>query len=160
MNIPVVVIIATSKRRTRLLLERALPSVFRQQAVNPECIYIVDDNNCEREYEAIARGAEKVREVYFEEMFPQGIPDDWFRVRVIRNHRTQGHSGSGAWNTGAEAAFRAHTGSSAKYLGILDDDDEWYPITPGGLLSADPPREKAACGCLDPPFTGKRLNKA
>ncbi|MCA6062869.1 glycosyltransferase family 2 protein [Thalassolituus marinus] len=127
MNIPVVVIIATSKRRTSLLLERALPSVFRQQGVNPECIYIVDDNNCEREYEAIVRGAEKVREVYFEEMFPQGIPDDWFRVRVIRNHRTQGHSGSGAWNTGAEAAFRAHNGSSAKYLAILDDDDEWYP---------------------------------
>ncbi|MDH2433071.1 glycosyltransferase family A protein [Pokkaliibacter sp. MBI-7] len=127
MNIPVVVIIATAKRRTRLLLERALLSVFRQQGVNPLCIYIVDDNGCDYEHEAIVQGVKQLREFSFREQFPQGIPEHWFPTRVIRNHRTQGHSGSGAWNTGAETAWKAQDKSAFQYLAILDDDDEWYP---------------------------------
>lgn len=130
MNIPVVVIIATSKRRTRLLLERALPSVFRQQAVNPECVYIVDDNQCEQEHEAITLRVRQLRENMFRAMFPDNagdVPDDWFPTQVIRNQRTHGHSGSGAWNSGALAAWKAKALSSPQYLAILDDDDEWYP---------------------------------
>lgn len=130
MNIPVVVIIATSKRRTSLLLERALPSVFRQRAVKPERVYIVDDNQCEQEHEAIRLGVRQLRAGMFKVMFPGNagdVPDDWFPTQVIRNHRTHGHSGSGAWNSGALAAWKAKETSSPQYLAILDDDDEWYP---------------------------------
>ena len=40
----IIVIIATSMKRTKLLLERSLKSVYEQKYINPKCIYIVDDN--------------------------------------------------------------------------------------------------------------------
>ena len=125
MNIPVVVVIATSRQRTSLLLSRALPSVFKQHSVNPACIYIVDDNQCDLEHERIVQGAAQLRASFFAEMFPEGVPDDWFPLRVIRNERTKGHSGSGAWNCGALAAWKVRNTGVSQYLAILDDDDEW-----------------------------------
>lgn len=127
MNIPVVVVIATSRQRTSLLLSRALPSVFKQHSVNPACIYIVDDNQCDLEHERIVQGAAQLRASFFAEMFPEGVPDDWFPLRVIRNERTKGHSGSGAWNCGALAAWKVRNTGVSQYLAILDDDDEWFP---------------------------------
>ena len=46
---PVVVVIATSNKRTDLLLERSLRSVYEQKDVNPIDIYIIDDNDKQKD---------------------------------------------------------------------------------------------------------------
>ena len=66
-GIPIVVIIATSKERTELLLNRSLQSVYQQEEGNPTII-IVDDNYVPEgskhsvEYSRIAEGVRELRE--------------------------------------------------------------------------------------------------
>ncbi|MBB5211891.1 glycosyltransferase family 2 protein [Microbulbifer hydrolyticus] len=127
MSVCVAVIIATSMRRTDLLIERSLPSVYAQVNASPWRIYVVDDNACEEEYLAIRRRVKQLRETFFAQKFPDGVPDHWFKTEVIRNTRTQGRSGSGAWNSGAHAAWKHRPADAPLYFAILDDDDEWYP---------------------------------
>jgi len=126
-SVCVAVIIATSMRRTDLLIERSLTSVYAQENAIPWRIYVVDDNACGEEYLAIRRRVKQLRETFFAQKFPDGVPDHWFKTEVIRNTRTQGRSGSGAWNSGAHAAWKHRPADTPLYFAILDDDDEWYP---------------------------------
>jgi len=134
----IIVIIATSNERTNLLYERSLRSVYEQIGINPHQIYIVDDNlipeNCEfsNEYGKIKKVIKKLREDILKPKYDLIIKnqpnnkfnfENYFHTTLIKNQRTKGFSGTGAWNT---AAFKALQFSGRNYfLAILDDDDEW-----------------------------------
>lgn len=129
---PIIVIIATSMQRTKLLVERSLRSVYEQSDVNPQAIYIVDDNQKNNphdqysgQYYDIAQQVKAFRRNFFSQKLQcpiQDIPTSLFHTAVIPNTRTCAHSGTGAWNT---AALKALQFSKKNYLAILDDDDEW-----------------------------------
>ncbi len=132
---PVIVIIATSNARTSLLLDRALKSVYEQENVNPHQIYIVDDNLIpenkinSNEYGKIRSGIKNLRKNVLKTKFEKYKKeynlnfDNFFHTTLLKNTRTKGFSGTGAWNTGA---FKALQYSDRHYyLAILDDDDEW-----------------------------------
>lgn len=131
---PVIVIIATSKKRTDLLIERSLRSVYYQEEVNPKDILIVDDNEKDNpkdkyssEYHMIKKKVKEYRRAILSERFnlsEDEVPEGLFHTSVIPNKRTHGNSGTGAWNT---AAFRALRYPKNSYLAFLDDDDEWHP---------------------------------
>ncbi len=135
---PIIVIIATSFARTEILLKRALTSVYNQNNINPHQIYIVDDNPIAKgrefsdEYGKIKKGVKDLRKTILKEKFKKykenhNIPnlqfDNFFHTTIIKNTRTKGFSGTGAWNT---AAFKSMQYSDRNYfLAFLDDDDEW-----------------------------------
>lgn len=125
-GIDVVVVIATSMGRTDLLIERALPSVYRQEFA-PLRIYVVDDNEDKDEFQRITFRVRELREACLLQRYPAGEGNGRFPTEVIRNNRTTGRSGSGAWNTAAELAHQLATPERTVYLALLDDDDEWYP---------------------------------
>lgn len=114
MSLPIFVIIATSGKRTHQLLNVALPSVL-QQTLKPLGCFIIDDNVDFLEGRLIRQE--------FEDLQKQTI----IQLSYLRNHRTPGHSGTGAWNTGIEAVrgwLDEHQLLDA-YILILDDDDQW-----------------------------------
>lgn len=118
------VIIATALSRTDLLVSRCLRSVYIQSNVNPVEIdvIIVDDNprihsNFSDEFDKIKNGVAQLR-------LELGLPSNNFRTTVTPNIRTQGNSGTGAWNTGI---YRAYEQNPKEYVSILDDDDEYLP---------------------------------
>lgn len=118
------VIIATSFNRKEFLFERSLFSIYKQYHNSPELIlvYIIDDNpktesQYSTEFPKIQRGVLELRAKL-------GIPSTHFPTKVIPNIRTQGNSGTGAWNTGI---FLSHSLSPNGYISILDDDDEYLP---------------------------------
>ncbi len=132
---PIIVVIATSMKRTNLLYERSLKSVYQQENINPHQIYIVDDNDTEKlknsdEFGKITRIVETLKKELLRPKFVekkkefQGMKfDNFFHTTVIQNIRTKGYSGTGAWNS---AAFKAMQYSGRNYfLAFLDDDDEW-----------------------------------
>lgn len=98
-------LIATSQGREELLFSRAYASVCAQR--NPlDHLVIVDDND---DCTAIERIRSRL----------DGVEG----VTVIRNARTHGMSGTGAWNTGIDHI--AERFGPEAYVCILDDDDEW-----------------------------------
>lgn len=102
-NMPLVsVIIPTYKRPEKL--SRAINSVLNQTYKNVEVI-VVDDNNPDTEARCMT---EKIMSAY----------EKNDRVRYIRHK--QNRNGAAARNTGASY-------SNAKYIGLLDDDDEFFP---------------------------------
>lgn len=121
-------------KRTDLLIDRSLRSVYQQSNINPRCIFVVDDNEKltkndthSPEYWDIKKRVKEFRRNFLSERlgFPLNqIPDDYFHTTVIPNNRTHGNSGTGAWNTGA---IRSLNFGNNNYLAILDDDDEWQP---------------------------------
>jgi glycosyltransferase involved in cell wall biosynthesis len=117
----IAVLIATSHRRTTWLAERCLPSVYGQLAVSPADVEVVviDDNADDREYDAVREAVAAVR-------MGLGLPDHPFATRVLRNARTRGHSGTGAWNTGLDFLTRSASGPP-RFVSLLDDDDEYMP---------------------------------
>lgn len=124
------VVIATSLRRTELFLRRALPSVYGQRGVDSSRIelVVIDDNHpgengFSAEYRKLESGIKSVREQL-------GLDDCRFRTHLIKNSKTRGNSGSGAWNTALE--FIVERSGTGSYLAILDDDDEYLP---GYLMS-------------------------
>lgn len=127
---PIIVVIATSMKRTDLLLERSLKSVYQQKNVNPSQIFIIDDNSKDdpedqysTEYLNIKFRIKQFRENFFSSRFEDGnVPENYFHTTVYPNKRTHGHSGTGAWNT---AIYRADMYGRENYIAILDDDDEW-----------------------------------
>lgn len=137
---PIIVIIATSFARTKLLLERSLKSVYEQININPHQIYIVDDNPVKegKWYSAEHKNIEKVindlRKDILRPKFDKFKKkrethnlkfESYFHTNLIQNTRTKGFSGTGAWNSGA---FKALRYSKRNYfLAFLDDDDEWMP---------------------------------
>jgi len=119
--VDVIVVIATSMRRTRWLLERSLRSVYTQ-SVKPFAVYIVDDNEDQNEFAKIKHGVLELRK----KMFATKASDSGcFHTKVLRNKRTRFRSGSGAWNTAAFEAYHLHKKKKKIYLALLDDDDAW-----------------------------------
>ncbi len=121
----VIVIIATSMLRTDSLINRSLISVYNQ-TTQPQCIYIVDDNEDKREFHLIKNRIKTLRKKIFADEFPITIPQGHFHTRTMRNSRTKKHSGSGAWNTAAMHAYRNYSRGRKTYIAILDDDDAWH----------------------------------
>lgn len=106
---PVCVLIATSMCRTNSLFSVALNSVFNQVRL-PDSIIVVDDNTDSSTSIAIRKRIEQL-----------GIPK--CEIVYLKNERTKGMSGTGAWNTGIDYISRRYGNES--YVAILDDDDEW-----------------------------------
>ncbi|MDX1909826.1 MAG: glycosyltransferase [Bacteroidia bacterium] len=117
--------IATAFGRISLLLERALPSVYQQSGVRPEhiCVFIIDDN--ERNGQPYSQAFFPIKEGVADLRHSLQVPENHFQTHVIANRRTQGNSGTGAWNTGIYAAGEQDPGG---YIGILDDDDAYLPF--------------------------------
>ena len=106
-NYKVGVLIATSMGRNELLFSRALPSVLCQTK-KADCVLIVDDNTDET--------------VSAEVQHRISMRND-ANIHYIKNTKTSGMSGTGAWNSGIEwynARFL-----DTDYIAILDDDDSW-----------------------------------
>jgi len=119
--VDVIVVIATSMRRTRWLLERSLRSVYAQ-SVKPFAVYIVDDNEDQSEFARIKYGVLELRK----KMFGTKASDSgYFHTKILKNKRTRFRSGSGAWNTAAFEAYHRHANTRKIYMALLDDDDAW-----------------------------------
>lgn len=110
----IIAIIAASGRRTEILLRQSLPSVLEQSYLPHICI-VVDDNNDLEEYNRIVLGLQKLQK------------ETAVQLILLRNNRTQGFSGTGAWNTAIDYANQyAHQHQLDEvYIAILDDDDRW-----------------------------------
>lgn len=113
------VIIATSQGRTDWLINRSLPSVYRQIGIDKSewSVFIVDDNEAETEFAEIQKRIEHLRNT-----LQLNLTD--FPTTVLKNTRTRFMSGTGAWNTGIFEAYRLFPNG---YVSILDDDDEYLP---------------------------------
>ena len=101
------VLIATALKRSDLLINRALLSVLSQTR-KADYIVIVDDN-----MDASESALLEERIASFNN--PQ--------IVYLKNQKTQGHSGSGAWNSGID--WYGNAIDSNDYIAILDDDDSW-----------------------------------
>lgn len=119
------IIIATSKKRTDLLINRSLKSVYSQKNINFEKfeIIIVDDNikisknEFSTEYEEIKKSIKKLRDKL-------GLKNTQFITHLLKNTKTQFKSGTGAWNTGIEF-IKEQRKNIKSFTAILDDDDEY-----------------------------------
>ena len=117
-------------KRTDLLIERSLRSVYQQKKVNPKEIFIIDDNiknessdYYSTEYHNIKWRVHNFRKEFLKKKFNDGVVPEWyFHTTVLPNKRTQGNSGTGAWNT---ALYQSIMYGKNNYIAILDDDDEW-----------------------------------
>ena len=116
----IAVLIATSGGRTVLLAERGLPSVYRQEGVDPNrvAVTLVDDNADVTEFARVASAVEDLR-------LRLHVPAAAFPTTLMRNVRVRGHSGTGAWNTGLYCLRSALP--PPDWVAILDDDDEFLP---------------------------------
>ena len=133
---PIAVVIATSKRRTNLLFSRSLRSVYEQVDVNPIEIVIVDDNpvkegmdtsdEFEKIHETICRLRKEIlKKSYYKYTEKKHILfDNFFKTTLLKNTRTPGHSGTGAWNTALSYLAQKYTDKNI-FVAILDDDDEY-----------------------------------
>lgn len=112
------VIIATSRQRWRMLLQVALPSVLSQPLGPDERrdVLVVDDHENEDEFRITAS---RVNECAGD--LPEGVT-----LACVRNTRTRGVSGTGAWNTGIGLLAERHSQAPC-YVAFLDDDDEYLP---------------------------------
>lgn len=112
---PIIAIIATSGRRTKTLLEQAVPSVLAQSCLPQICI-VVDDNKALDAYHKIDSGLRELQKGTAVEL------------RLVRNTRTHGFSGTGAWNTAIDCAreYIEELHLEDAYISILDDDDCWH----------------------------------
>lgn len=123
------VLIATSGRRTRLLANRSLRSVYTMNAVDPAevQVVVVDDNADRAELKHVAVEIEHLRRRI-------GLRAEDYPTTLIRNARTVGHSGTGAWNTGLDW-LRSRSNPRA-WIALLDDDDEFLPRHMANCLGA------------------------
>lgn len=101
------VLIATALKRSDLLFNRALLSVLNQTR-KADYIVIVDDNTDASESALLKEG-----------ILSFNNP----RLVYLKNQKTQGHSGSGAWNSGID--WYKNVIDDNDYIAILDDDDSW-----------------------------------
>ena len=106
----IVAMIATYKQREKLLLDRALPSVF-SQVLRPDKLVVIEDNTKRRPPK------------FLNCRLIQAVPDQII-LHHLRNHRTQGLSGS--LNVGINHLAK-NSDPSSVYVSFLDDDDEWLP---------------------------------
>lgn len=94
-------------QRIESLFSLSLHSVLIQ-TILPDCIVVVDDNIEDDICSQIDYRVKRLNDS---------------RVHYIRNNRTKGMSGTGAWNTGLE--FLKNEIGEENYVAILDDDDSW-----------------------------------
>ena len=138
----IAVVIATSKRRTKLLHTRSLRSLYKQEGVNPVEVVIVDDNPVSRgkeyseEYIKIKDVIGSLRTEVLKDIYNKFVEDrrdisfdDYFKTTLLKNTRTHGHSGTGAWNTAIFYLANKYQNEQL-FVAILDDDDEYV----GGYL--------------------------
>lgn len=113
------VIITTSQKRTDLLINRSLLSVYKQFGINKTewSVFVVDDNEKDSEYFEIKKQINNLRN-------DLKLKSTDFPTKVIKNKRTRFMSGTGAWNTGV---FEVYEQFPDSYVSILDDDDEYLP---------------------------------
>lgn len=111
------IVIATALHRTDWLLQRSLPSVYKQQGIEADRVkvMVIDDNRNEAEFSKIQNGIILLRN-------EMRLSESQFPTRVFRNQRTHFMSGTGAWNTGILKAYEENPES---FVAILDDDDEY-----------------------------------
>lgn len=111
------IIIATSQKRTNWLINRSLPSVYKQTGINKSdwSVLVIDDNETKQEFFEIQRGIEQLRNNF-------QLKTNEFTTTVLRNQRTRFMSGTGAWNTGI---LQSHKLFANGFVSILDDDDEY-----------------------------------
>ena len=102
MNELVSIIIPTYKRNEKL--KKAIESILKQTYQNIEII-VVDDNNPNTEYR-------KKNEILMQSYIKNS------KVKYIKHEKNK--NGAAARNTGINAA-------NGKYIGFLDDDDEFLP---------------------------------
>ena len=114
-----VVVIATALGRKNWLLGRSLPSVYGQMGVVGERVrvLVVDDHVDANVYGEIVQGVDRLRR-------EMGVPEGCFVTEVLRNVRSVGMSGTGAWNTGLAWTYTRY---GEGYVSILDDDDRYLP---------------------------------
>jgi len=120
------IIIATAYHRNHLLKERSLFSVYHQKNIDPTLvkILIVDDNDRMNQEYSPAYFSIKQIVIQLREML--NLTETAFQTYVIKNTRTQHHSGTGAWNSGLHFITTFPNWESS-YVAILDDDDEYLP---------------------------------
>ena len=94
-------------QRIESLFSLSLHSVLIQ-TILPDCIVVVDDNIEDDICSQIDYRIKRLNDS---------------RVHYIRNKRTKGMSGTGAWNTGLE--FLKNEIGEENYVAIWDDDDSW-----------------------------------
>jgi hypothetical protein len=124
-KVKIYILIATSKKRTNLLINRSLKSVYSQTKINPKNIevVIVDDNirtfenKTSIEYDKIVNLVKELRNKL-------KLTKNQFITHVLTNIKTQFKSGTGAWNTGIEF-INKQSKNEKSFTAILDDDDEY-----------------------------------
>ncbi len=119
------VIIATAYHRNHLLKERSLFSVYHQKNINPNSvkIIIVDDND--RMNQEYSPAYFPIKQIVIQLRERLNLTKTAFQTYVIKNTRTQHHSGTGAWNTGMYFITALFPHWESSYVAILDDDDEY-----------------------------------
>ncbi len=119
------IIVATSKKRTDLLINRSLKSIYSQKKIDIENIeiIIVDDNfkiqknEFSMEYKIIKNSIKKLRDIL-------DFKKNQFKTHLLKNTKTQFKSGTGSWNTGIEFIKELRQDKNS-FTAILDDDDEY-----------------------------------
>jgi len=113
----VFIIIATSLRRTNLLINKSLKSVYYQKKINSNLvnIIIVDDNRNNEEFLKVKNNVLKLRKKC-------RLKNTQFKTYLIKNKKTRFNSGTGAWNTAIDFIYKKCQNC---YILFLDDDD-WY----------------------------------
>jgi glycosyltransferase involved in cell wall biosynthesis len=120
------VIIATAWHRNHFLKNRSLVSVYQQKNIAPTLvkIIIVDDND--RMNQEYSPAYFSIKQIVSQLRKMLNLAETAFQTYVIKNTRTQHHSGTGAWNSGLHFMMSFPNWESS-YVAILDDDDEYLP---------------------------------
>jgi len=116
-NVIIYVVIATSLNRTKMLIDKALFSIYTQKNINSNNIriLIVDDNENYKEIDNIKNQVKILRQKF------NFKSEQTFNTKVIKNIKTRYYSGTGSWNTAIEVINNIKNENS--YIAILDDDD-------------------------------------
>ncbi len=101
-------------------VNRALYSVYSQKGIDQKrwVVIIVDDNE---DHEEIGRIYEEVASLRFR----LGMKSEIWPTLLLRNFRTMGRSGTGAWNSGMLLAREIYPNADVCFL---DDDDAYAPM--------------------------------
>jgi len=122
-----------------LLYERSLRSVYEQEGVSPLEIVIVDDNPIQlgeeysKEYKKIKEVINRLRLEIVKDKYDKQIDfykektlfENCFKTTLLKNVRTKGHSGTGAWNTTIFYLSKKYKNLKNMFIAILDDDDAY-----------------------------------
>ncbi|MBW2257656.1 MAG: glycosyltransferase family 2 protein [Deltaproteobacteria bacterium] len=125
-TVPVIAVVPTCAGREDLLLGRALPSIYAQEAA-PRRVLVVADRDVPPDDPLHDRIAQTRRAFLSLRLGVQDshVPDDLFPTALLENRRTRGHAVTGSVNTAVDMAVAEH--GTGWWLTTLDDDDAWHP---------------------------------